>query len=164
MQVGGGGIGGGVVPRFYRSGDALAVGPEAGRQRLEQRDARTGGQPGVAREDFACECDAGRLAAAGQQVLAQFGEVLGPRNHDLAAVAPAVKQRATALRNGLQHFAKEGRVHRGGASRAGGIDKIAPASHIDRRIFRRSETRFAVESATINNSFHSSCRVLLTPA
>ena len=51
------------------------VGAEAVCQRLEEGDARTGGQLGIAREDLARERDAGGLAAAGQQLLAELDEV-----------------------------------------------------------------------------------------
>ena len=75
------------------------VRPEPGRQRLEERDARPGGQVGVARENFARERDARSLAAPGEELFAQFDQGLGPLGGVIVAAAPAVDQRAAALRN-----------------------------------------------------------------
>ena len=47
-----------------------AIMAERGGERLEEGDARPGGQFGVARQDFLRQRDAGSLAAAGQQLLA----------------------------------------------------------------------------------------------
>ena len=87
------------------------VGTEAGRQRLEEGDARTGGQFGVALQDLARERHARGLAAAGQELLAQLDQARRALFRALAALARAIEQRAAALRDGLQHFAKEGGVH-----------------------------------------------------
>ena len=88
-----------------------AIGAEALRQRLEERDARPGGQLGIAVENFARQRDAGGFAAPGQQILAQLDQALGARRGVTAPVARRVEQRAAALGDGLQQFAEEGGIH-----------------------------------------------------
>ena len=58
VQFGGGLVGAIARPGIDRRVDPLAVDAEARRERLEERDARPGGQLVVAHEDFARECDA----------------------------------------------------------------------------------------------------------
>ena len=105
---------GGFVGRLFPpGGDRLLhagrIGAEALRQRLEEGDARSGGQLGIAAEDFARQRHAGGLAAAGQQVLAQFDQALGAGGGVAAPVAR--QQRAAALGNGLQQFPEKRGVH-----------------------------------------------------
>ena len=97
----------GIEPRMVR---AEAIG-----QRLEEGDARAGGQLGIFGKNLARQRDAGRFAAAGQQFLAQLGQAFGARLGLPAAVAGPVQQRAAALRDAGQHFAEEGGVHSGQA-------------------------------------------------
>ena len=111
MQLGGGLVAPLARPGIDRRIDALAVDPEARRQRLEEGDARTGRQFVVAGENLARERDARGLAAPGQQLLAQLDQALRACRSVTAPVARAVDQRAAALRNGLQHFAEKRGVH-----------------------------------------------------
>ena len=83
--------------------------PKRLRQRLEEGDARPGGELAVAAEDFARQRHAGGLAAAGQQVLAQLDQAFGAGGGLAAPVAR--QQRAAALGNGLQQFPEERGVH-----------------------------------------------------
>ena len=53
-----------------------------------------------------------RLAAPGQQFLAQFRQTFRARSRIAAAVARAVEQRPAALGNAVEHLAEKGRVHR----------------------------------------------------
>jgi hypothetical protein len=111
MQFGRGLIGAEARPGINRSVNALAVDRETHRQRLEERNARAGGQFGIGAEDFPRERHARGLAAPGQQLLAQFHEARRACRSVTAPVARAVDQRAAALRNGLQHLAEEGGIH-----------------------------------------------------
>ena len=83
---------------------------ERGGERLEEGDARPGRQLGVARQDFLRERDAGRLAAAGQQLLAELDQTGRALMRRLAALA--LDQCAAAVGDALQHFAEERGVHR----------------------------------------------------
>ena len=49
---------------------------------------------GIFRENLARKRDAGRFAAAGQQLLAQLHQVFGPRRREPAPVARQIEQRA----------------------------------------------------------------------
>ena len=111
MQFGGGFVGTLARPGIDRRVDALAVDPETGRQRLEEGDARAGGQFVVDAENLARERDAGGFAPAGQQFVAQIDKAGRPCRSVTAPVAGTVHQGAAALRNGLQHLAKERGVH-----------------------------------------------------
>ncbi len=111
MQLRGGLLRAFARPRIDRRIDALAVGPEAHRERLEERDARPGGELGVACEDLARERDPRGLAASRQQFLAQLDQRLGARGRLAAAVAGAVDERAAALGDRLQQLAEERGVH-----------------------------------------------------
>ena len=97
------------VAAAFESG---TVGAEPARQRLEEGDARTRFELAVARENFARERNARGLAAAGEQILAQLGQVGRALLGDPAPIARAVDQRAPALRDRLQHFAEKRGVHR----------------------------------------------------
>ena len=79
MNFGGGLVGGRGLPGGDGGVEPLAVRAEAVRQRLEEGDARPGGQLGVFGEDFLGQRHAGRLAAARQQLLAQFGQAFRAR-------------------------------------------------------------------------------------
>ena len=94
---------GGVEPRAVRA--------EAVRQRLEEGDARPGGQLVVFVEDLLGQRHARRFATAGQQLFAQFRKAFRMRRRIAAAVARAIEQRPAALGNAVQHLAEEGRVH-----------------------------------------------------
>ena len=72
-------IGGVALPGGDRRVEPRVVGAEPRRQRLEEGDARTGGQLVVAGEDLARERHAGRLAAPRQQLLAQLDQALRAR-------------------------------------------------------------------------------------
>ena len=87
------------------------VGAEAVRQRLEEGDARPGGQLVVFGKELAGERHAGRLAAAGQKLLAQFDETFRAHRRRGAAVARQVEQRTAAIRDARQHLAEKGGVH-----------------------------------------------------
>ena len=114
----GGGVdfrGGFVARLFPPGGDGLfhagRIGAEALGQRLEKGDARSGGQFAIAAEDLARQRDAGGLAAAGQEILAQLDQALGAGGRIAAPVAR--QQRAAALGNGLQQFPEKRGVHLG---------------------------------------------------
>jgi hypothetical protein len=92
------GVGGGAEP--------VAVGAEAACQRLEERDAGTGFELAVARENFAGERHPRGFAAAGQEILAELGEVGRALLGDTSPVAGTVDERAAAFRDGLQHIAE----------------------------------------------------------
>ncbi len=79
---------------------------QAACQRLEERDAGTGFELAVAREDFASERHPRGFAAAGQEILAELGEVGRALLGDTSPVARAVDERAAAFRDGLQHIAE----------------------------------------------------------
>ena len=96
-------FGRGLVRALARPGidggiDAARGRPRSGRQRLEERDARAGGQFVVERENLARERHAGGFAASGQQFLAQFDQAVRTCRSVTAPVARAVDQRAPALR------------------------------------------------------------------
>jgi hypothetical protein len=101
MKVGGNLVGRLLPPGGDRLFQADRIGAEAPRERLEKGNARPGSELGIAAEDFARQRHAGGLAAAGQQVLAQFDQALGAGRGIAAPVAAAVKQRAPALGYGL---------------------------------------------------------------
>ena len=86
--------------------EPFSVHAEAARKRLEEGDARTGRQFGVAREDFAGERHPRGFAAAGQEILAELGEVGRALLGDTSPVARAVDERAAAFRDRLQHIAE----------------------------------------------------------
>ncbi len=74
MHLGRRGLSDGIsLPGRNRGIEPRPVWTEAVSQRLEEGDARSGGQFGVLGEDFAGERRARRLAAARQQFLAQLG-------------------------------------------------------------------------------------------
>ena len=100
MQLGGGGIGRLLAPGGDGRLHAGRIGTEAFAQRLKEGDARPGGQLAIAAEDFARPGDAGGLAAAGQEVLAQLDQALGAGGRLDAPVAR--QQRAAALGDRLQ--------------------------------------------------------------
>ena len=92
--------------------EARLIGTEALRQRLEEGDARAGGQIGVAAEDFARQRHPGGLAAARQKILAKLDQIGGaPLRRFRAghAVRSSSPRPRSAMR--LQQLAKEGRVH-----------------------------------------------------
>ena len=99
------------LPGLDRRGNPLAVGAEARRQRLEEGDARAGGQLGVADEDLARECHAGSLAAPGEEVLAQLNQALRALGAKPALLARAVHEGTAAIGNRLQQLPEEGNVH-----------------------------------------------------
>ena len=75
-------LGGRFVGRLFPpGGDRLFhanwIGAESVAKRLEEGNARPSGELGVATEDLSCARDAGGLAAAGQEVLAQLDQTLG---------------------------------------------------------------------------------------
>ena len=90
-------------PRLVR---AEAVG-----QRLEEGDARPGGERGILREDVARERDAGGLAPPGQQLLAFLDQIFRAGDAVDAAGQRAFEQGAAAVGNGLQHVAEKRGVH-----------------------------------------------------
>ena len=108
-------IGRGCVRRRLPPGGNGAIDPrlivtEGSGQRFEEGDARPGCQLGVTRQNFLRQRHAGSLAAAGQQVLAQFNQT---RRTFMGRLAPlALDQGAAAVGDALQHFAEEGGVHR----------------------------------------------------
>ena len=76
-------LGSGIVVRvLVPAGDgrlhARLVGAETLGQRLEEGDTGAGGEFRIAGQDFARERDAGGLAAAGQEMIAEFDQALGP--------------------------------------------------------------------------------------
>ena len=85
------------------------IGSETLGQRLEEGDARSGGEFVVAAEDFARTGDAGSLAEARQQVLAQLDQAFGAGGRIDTPVSR--QQRTSALGDGLQQFAEERGVH-----------------------------------------------------
>ncbi len=98
VKLGGGRIGRRLFPRLDRALDALAVGTETGRQRLEEGDARADGELGIAHEHFARERGAGRFAADREERVAQVDEVLRVLGGGAAPPgARAVDERAPAI-------------------------------------------------------------------
>ena len=112
MEPGCGRIGGRAHPGRGCGIQLGTVGAEPARQRLEEGDARTRFELAVARENFARERNARGLAAAGEQILAQMGQVGRVLLGDPAPIARTVDQRAPALRDRLQHFTKKRGIHR----------------------------------------------------
>ncbi len=100
---GGGGIGGDrlVEPRLVRA--------EGLGQRLEEGDALAGLQGAVEDQYLAGQRDAGGLAAAGEQLLAEFDDIGGADRPDGAAFAP-FQQGAAALGYGAEQVAEEAGV------------------------------------------------------
>ncbi len=98
-------------PDVHRRIDPLAVHTVARGQRLEERDARTGGQLVVTDEELARERDAGGFAASGQELLAKLDQTVRLCRSVTAAIARAVDQGAAALRDGLEQFAEKRGVH-----------------------------------------------------
>ena len=92
MHLGCGLVGRIVAPGGNRRLQAGRVGPEALRQRLEEGDARAGREFRVAGEDIARHRDAGGLAAAGQQVVAELDQALGAGRVGAAPLAGAVNE------------------------------------------------------------------------
>ena len=109
MKIGPARIGRRLAPRRNGLIDAGAIVAERGGERFEKGDAWPGGQFRVARQDVLRQCDARRLAAAGQEFLALFDETGGALMRRLAALA--LDQGAAALGDALQHFAKERGIH-----------------------------------------------------
>ena len=105
VQVGRRRVGRRLPPRRDGLVDVGTVGAEGGGERLEEGDARPGGQVGVTRQDLLRQRDAGRLAAAGQQRLAEFDQTGRALMRRLAALA--LDQCAAPLGDALQHFAEE---------------------------------------------------------
>jgi hypothetical protein len=101
------------LPGLDRGLKLVAVRPEPVRQGFEERDPRPDRQFGVFFENLAGQRHARRLAAAGQQLFAQFGQALRARRGDVPPVARAVEQRTAALGDAVEHFAEKGRVHGG---------------------------------------------------
>ena len=99
-----------VAPGRDRRVDSGAIVAEGGRQRLEERDARSDRQRRIVRKDFVGKREAGGLAAARQQRLAEFDKTGRALARRLAALAH--DQRAAAVGDALQHFAEKGGVHR----------------------------------------------------
>ena len=100
-------VGGLALPGFDRGLQRVLLGPEALRQRFEKCDTRPDGQFRVTRQNFAGERDAGRLAAAGQQVLAERNQIVRSGGGIGPARTGAIEQGAPAVRNGLQQLAKK---------------------------------------------------------
>ena len=75
------------APGGDRRFHARGIGAEALSQRLEEGNARAGGQLAIAAEDFARAGNAGGLAAARQEMLAQLDQALGARARIAAPVA-----------------------------------------------------------------------------
>jgi len=98
-------------PGIDRRVDALAINAESGHERLEERDARARRQLVVSREQFARQGDARGLAAAGQQLLAELNQAVRSCRSVTTPVTRPIDQRATALRDRLQHVAEEGGIH-----------------------------------------------------
>ncbi len=90
--------------------DAGAIVAECGGERFEKGDARPGRELGIARQDFLRQRDAGRLAAAGQQLLALFDQTRRTLMRRFPALA--LDQCAAAVGDALQHLAEERGVHR----------------------------------------------------
>ena len=109
MDAGGSFVDGLGLPRrdgFFHAG---WVGAEALRQRLEEGDARADGQFAVTAENFASQSSARSLAAAGQQVLAEFDEAF---RVGCGVDAPAtIQQGAAAVGDRLEEFPEERGVH-----------------------------------------------------
>ena len=94
---------------FDRLGELAAVGPEIADQRLEKGPAAVGVEVVIAVEHVARHRGARRLAAAGQQRLAQFDQVLGIV---LAVVgSAAAQQRAAAFGNRGEQVGEKGVGH-----------------------------------------------------
>ena len=85
--------------------DAGAVRAEGGGERLEESNARAGGQVGVARQDLLGQRHARGLTAARQQRLAELDQAGGALMRRLATLA--LDQCAAAFGDALQHFAEE---------------------------------------------------------
>ena len=113
MDLGSRLVGRRLSPRLDRGVKPRVVGAEILRQRLEESDAGTGGQLCIFSENFPGQRHAGRLAAAGQKLLAQLDQARGLLSGAFPALQRAVEQRPAPLRDGLQHFAEKGSVHGG---------------------------------------------------
>src|ERR1700704_926598 len=111
MQLGGSSIRGRGQKAGGRSREPNAVGTEPAPLPLEESDGRAGRELTVAREDYARERNAGGLAAARKQLIAELDQAGRALLGHLAAIAGAVDQRAAALCDGLQHVAEKGGVH-----------------------------------------------------
>jgi len=110
MKRGGGLVRRRLTPSGDRALDGWPVVTEGLGQGFEEGDARSGGQFGVVRQYFLRQRHAGSLAAAGQQVLAEFDQTGGAFMRRFAPLA--LDQCAAAVRDALQHFAEKGGVHR----------------------------------------------------
>ena len=112
VQLGGGDVARRCLPGRDGALEPLLVGAEAVRQRLEEGDARPGGQLGEAQQDVAGERGAGRLAAHRHELLAHVDQALRALLRGAAPAAGAVDQRPPAVGDGLQELAEERGVHR----------------------------------------------------
>jgi hypothetical protein len=139
------------LPAGDRGGDAVAVGAEPRRQRLEEGDARAGGQLGIVGEDFGGARHPGRLARTGQQRFALLDQVLRLGGGGAAAIAGTLDQCPAALGNGLQQLAEERGVHAGPlqAHRADDSVTYAGIRRLQHRHKRRKARRAAAETDTV---------------
>src|SRR5262245_32825826 len=110
-------------PRRGCGAEATAVRSKPGREPLEKSNARTGCQLGVALKDVARQRYPRCFSAFREQILAKLNEACGTLLGNLAAIARALNERASALRNSLQHLAEEGAVHDAESLARGAIDK-----------------------------------------
>ena len=102
------GIGGRRLPPGGNGGvDAGGIVAEGFRQRLEEGDARPGGQRRIVRQNLVGQRHAGGLAAAGKQRLAQLDQTVRAPARRLAP-----DQGAAAVRDALQHLAEERGIQR----------------------------------------------------
>ena len=116
VKLGGGRIGGHVLPRLDGGVDPGTVGAEFCGKRLEECDPGSDGEIGVAGEDFPRQGDARRLAAVRQQLLAQIDQAFAGFRGQAAPLPGAVDQRPPPLRDRLQQLAEERCVHLTGPS------------------------------------------------
>jgi hypothetical protein len=93
VKLGGGRIGGHVVPRLDGGIDPGTVGAEFCGKRLVEGDPGSDGKIGVAGEDFPRQGDGRRLPAVRQQLLAEIDQAFGGSGR----AAPGCGRAATAL-------------------------------------------------------------------
>src|SRR5215472_13189192 len=111
VQLEGGFLGGALLPGGGGGAEARMIGAEILRQRLEESDARAGGQLRVLAEDIAGERHARGFATLGDELLAKLGEVLRTALRNLARVA--CEKRPAAFGDGLKQLTKERGIHGG---------------------------------------------------
>ena len=140
-----------VQPGRGGSTEPFGIGAETIGQHLKKGDARASLQFAVACQDLPRECYSGCFPAARQQLLAELDEVSGMLLGDTATMG-AVEQGSPALRDRLQHIAKEG----GGHSRPNRLCSRAPLNRsamtsLQRCLIRAARTATGARAEHMDN-------------